>query len=237
MSRYPIHPAATLMPEMDPEEYRGLVDDIRKHGLLESIVLCDGKVIDGRHRLKACGEIGIDPPTVLLDASLHPDPVAYVLSTNLHRRHLSPSQRAMIAAETVTSGHGGNRRADQAANVPLEKTTAEAATQLSVSSRSVTTARSILKAGDQAVIDAVASGEMSLRRASRAIRESQEKTEHIDPSCNRKKLLRKAAAAMEAAMRDVDSCNHSKRLPEFDQFLQSYRATWNRLQQWARNCA
>jgi hypothetical protein len=61
------------------------------------VELLDGKVIDGRRRLRACEIAGVTPQTKAVSVS---DPVAYVLSLNLHRRHLTPSQLSMVAART-----------------------------------------------------------------------------------------------------------------------------------------
>jgi ParB-like chromosome segregation protein Spo0J len=44
----PIHPLAEIIPSMEEDEYA------------EPIVLpADGTLIDGRHRLRVCGELGI----------------------------------------------------------------------------------------------------------------------------------------------------------------------------------
>jgi len=83
---------------MDEAELRELAEDLEKNGLLEPIVLCDEQILDGRNRSLACPMAGIAPrferPTIV-------SPVSYVLSKNLHRRHLTTSQRAAIAAEVV----------------------------------------------------------------------------------------------------------------------------------------
>ena len=80
----------------DPE-FSGLSNaDITANGLREPIVLWEGQIIDGRNRMTACQRAGV-PPT--LTTLLHcPDPVAYVLSANLHRRHLTDDDRALCAA-------------------------------------------------------------------------------------------------------------------------------------------
>ena len=46
------HPAANLFPllEVESPEFGELVQDIREHGLLQPIVLCDGKILDRRSR-------------------------------------------------------------------------------------------------------------------------------------------------------------------------------------------
>jgi hypothetical protein len=63
---------------------------------MEPITVFDGKILDGRNRYKACLSVGVVPVFRNLDVSRFPDPVVYVLSRNLHRRDLTPSQRAMI---------------------------------------------------------------------------------------------------------------------------------------------
>ena len=58
---YEIHELAALIPEMSADEFRGLCDDIRTNGLIEPIVLYEDRVLDGRHRYRACIETGIEP--------------------------------------------------------------------------------------------------------------------------------------------------------------------------------
>src|SRR5437879_3857193 len=100
------HPVADICPQMNPADYQKLKADIGKNGLREEIVLYNGQILDGRHRYRACIETGSEPKFRKYEGD---DPVGFVLSMNLHRRHLNPSQRAMIAAGLVTSKHGGDR--------------------------------------------------------------------------------------------------------------------------------
>ena len=66
----------------------------RANGLQIPVEVMDGKILDGRRRWKACEMAGVEPDILEVDVE---DPVAYVLSLNLHRRHLTTSQASMCA--------------------------------------------------------------------------------------------------------------------------------------------
>jgi len=89
------HPLAELIPEMSDEEYAALRDDIEARGLVEPILLLDDKILDGRHRYRACAELGIEPKFARY---VDGDPIGRVISANLRRRHLSTGQLAALAA-------------------------------------------------------------------------------------------------------------------------------------------
>lgn len=170
------HSAADIFPMMDAEAFKQLKADIAEHGQREPIIIHDGLVLDGRNRLKACQELGIDPVHKLFEG-LESDVVDYVVSLNLRRRHLSESQRAMVASEIANLGKG--RRWDNSANLPNKKSNSEAATLLNVSERSVRTAKKIAKEGEPEIIEAVQSGDMSLNEASNIIQLHPEQQKEI----------------------------------------------------------
>ncbi|MFZ5833268.1 MAG: DNA methyltransferase [Planctomycetota bacterium] len=118
MNTLPIHPAADLFPPMTAEEYAALKADIAANGQREPIALLGGKIVDGRHRYRACTELGIEPRVVHLPDD--EDIVSYVTSANLHRRHLTASQRAAVAvqADAMRDAEAdGNRRKRKAASL------------------------------------------------------------------------------------------------------------------------
>ena len=91
------HEYANLFPMMSAGEFDSLLSDMARNGYDETapIVLCDGKILDGRNRYKAADELGIIP---VYSEYTGDDPLGYVVRHNLNRRHLSESQRAVIAA-------------------------------------------------------------------------------------------------------------------------------------------
>ncbi len=92
------HPAAALFPllSVDSPEFGELVADIGEHGLLQPIVIHEGKILDGRNRYRACQHAGVEPRFEQWSGE---SPTAYVLSLNLHRRHLTEDQKAAVVQE------------------------------------------------------------------------------------------------------------------------------------------
>lgn len=93
------HPAAMIFPMMADDELRELAADIKKNGLREPITTYDGKILDGRNRERACRMAKVEPKTRSWRGG--GSPIAYVLSLNLQRRHLSQTQRAFAAEKAL----------------------------------------------------------------------------------------------------------------------------------------
>jgi hypothetical protein len=96
-SRLPIHPYAEIFPPMQFPAFDALCGDIARHGLQEEIVLYEGQILEGRNRYLACLAKGV-PPRFRGYAGECGSPLAFVVARNLHRRHLTESQRALLAA-------------------------------------------------------------------------------------------------------------------------------------------
>jgi len=93
------HPVANLFPLLSGEEFESLRDDIAEHGLRDPICLhTDGSIIDGRNRYRACLAAGVKPDFYTFDGT-DAELLPYVLSLNLHRRHLNPTQLGFVGAE------------------------------------------------------------------------------------------------------------------------------------------
>lgn len=123
----PIHPLAEIFPAIEGEAFAALKADIAANGLSVPITLWRGAIIDGRNRYRALVELGAvtgatagdieGPPWLIpvervdgLDAN---DLPGFVISRNLTRRHLSESQRAMVAARlSEMSAPGRPKRQD-----------------------------------------------------------------------------------------------------------------------------
>ena len=92
------HPIANVFPLIEGDDFDRLVDDIRNNGLLESIWLYENKILDGRNRYNACLASETRPKFREYRGD---NPLAFVVSLNLERRHLTPSQRACLAIDIL----------------------------------------------------------------------------------------------------------------------------------------
>jgi hypothetical protein len=139
--KFEYHELANLFPMLEGELYRELVLSIQDNGQREPIALLDNKILDGRNRHKGILEVGIAPRYVRLPPQT--DALKYVLVKNLHRRHLSESQRAMIAAKLANLSQGGDR-----SKPPIDGMSVNAAANaLNVGSKSVERAKRVQKDG------------------------------------------------------------------------------------------
>ena len=154
MAEIEFHPLANLFPLIEGEDFTALVADIREHGLHEPVVLFNGKILDGRNRYRACREVGIECRFETFQGT---DPVGYVISLNLRRRHLDESQRSMVAAKLATLKRGDNQHS------PIGETSqAKAAELLNVGKRSVERAAAVRDRGVPELVHAVEQGRVAV---------------------------------------------------------------------------
>lgn len=120
-SPYKVHPVADLFPLIEGDEFDQLVADIRANGLHDPIILSnDGSMlVDGRNRYRACKAAGIEPTYTKLDADV--SVVAFIISKNLQRRHLTTGQRAMYAAQTMDALKAEAKERQKAGMVNLKR--------------------------------------------------------------------------------------------------------------------
>jgi ParB-like chromosome segregation protein Spo0J len=98
MTTLKIHPAAHMLPALPDSEYEELKADIKARGQREAIIVKDGHVVDGRHRLRACNELGIEPR---IKEYAGADLIQEIASRNLFRRNLTPQERADLVVKMV----------------------------------------------------------------------------------------------------------------------------------------
>jgi hypothetical protein len=150
---------------MSESEFQALKEDIQTHGQLEPILYWKEMLVDGRNRLKACEELGIEPREVELTDET--DPVDYVISHNLHRRNLSETQRAVVGAKLATFRHGqvGNGRKVDPEISGSTFTTEEASKLLNVSESSIEKAKRVINEGSKAIVEMVERDEIKVSAA------------------------------------------------------------------------
>jgi hypothetical protein len=152
------HPIADAFPLIGGTEFDALVTDIKASGVHEPIVVYEGKILDGRNRYRASAVAGVDCPLREYQGN---DPVAYVVSLNVHRRQLDESQRAWVAANIANLEHGGDRSKTSIAVLTTER----AAKLLNVGRASVERARIVRDHGAPELKEKLAAGEVSVSAA------------------------------------------------------------------------
>lgn len=95
-----VHPVAELFPMLSDDELDDLAADIKENGLIHPLIITrEGELVDGRNRREALERLGMEARVEVFDG----DPVAYILSANISRRHLNKGQRAMLVATTQST--------------------------------------------------------------------------------------------------------------------------------------
>lgn len=159
------HKLANRFPEMSEEEYEALKSDIETNGLLEALTLFEGKILDGRHRYRACKELGIKPTTTKFEGT-ETEAIQYIDSLNLTRRHLSSGTRACMAALGCPYAQENKDVLKEAGITVYELLSkGKGAKTYGVSKASVSNARKLLKTGKWELFKAVLEGKKDLADA------------------------------------------------------------------------
>lgn len=183
-----VHPVADIFPMMSDREFLDLAADIREHGLREPVWLHrDGRIIDGRNRYLACQQNGIEPQTQTYDGT-DESLVSFVLSLNLHRRHLSETQRAMVAARIANLKPGRPAETPSIGGVSAES----AAAMLNVGTRSVERARKVQESGIPELVERVEAGSIAVSTAAVIAEIEPEAQREVIAADDEKEIIRRA---------------------------------------------
>lgn len=178
------HEIADIFPMMADPEFEQLKADIVTNGQLEPVITYEGKVLDGRNRYKACYQLGL---VTNYDQYQGDNPLSFVISKNLHRRHLDASQRAMIATDVkplleaeAKKRQGTRTDLPDFVEIIPESSKGRARDQagdlFGVSGRYVATAEKI-KREDPELADKVRSGQISIPDAQKKMQKTERETE------------------------------------------------------------
>lgn len=171
------HEVANLFPLLPPEQLQELATDIAAHGLVHPIIVHEGKILDGRNRYQACLLANIPPR---FEPFIGTSPLHFIISTNLHRRHLTSSQRATIALDVETilteqakermkAGGGKKSAGSQLIDYPVENRgrAAEHAAEMMGTNRQYVSDAKRIKTDAPPLFARVQAGELSIPEAKR----------------------------------------------------------------------
>jgi hypothetical protein len=163
-----LHKLCEMLPVADQRTLDELADSIKIHGQLDAIVLFDGKILDGRNRLIACGMAEVEPIFEEYDKDKYGDnPYYFVMNRNHNRRHMNESQRSFLGYTIYALAKAGD-----IPNVTLE----DIATQFNVSERLVRSAGNVKESASETVQKAVREGAVRVSKAADAIKQAARET-------------------------------------------------------------
>jgi ParB-like chromosome segregation protein Spo0J len=161
------HELANVFPLLEGAQFDDLVASIRANGQYEPIITYQGMILDGRNRYRACLKAGVEPyfGDTRFDGTFE-EARDFVIASNLRRRHLDASQRAMIGAQLANMRQGARTDLEPSAN--LQKVDqSKAAEMLNVSPRSVASAREVIDHGAPELVQAVERGQVAVSTAAK----------------------------------------------------------------------
>jgi N6-adenosine-specific RNA methylase IME4 len=194
------HAVTDIFPMMSHDEFAALVADIKGSVLHEPIWTWQGAIIDGRNRFLACQEAGVEPR--YREWNGKGDLIRFVVSQNLHRRHLNESQRAMSAARLANMRQGERTDLAPSANLPKVSQVA-AAEQLKVGDRTVRDAKKVIEEGVPELAKAVDEGKVAVSAAAGLLQLSAEDQKEIVAMVNREEAKSVTDARRKMAKRKM----------------------------------
>jgi hypothetical protein len=225
----PFHPLAEIFPLIVDDDFDRLVEDVRANGVRDPIILHGGSILDGRNRYRALvalrdsgaprgagwgsyeGEPVTDDdlePTAGLSwferysPMLNGGPLEFVVSKNLMRRHLTVSQRSMLAADLGKLGWGGDRSKSSNDVLPRD----ERAELAKVSPASVERADAVKEHGVPELQEAVRRGDISVAPAADVAQRPDD--EQLEELARRGILPKGSRAIMSSRVEPDDSLDY-----------------------------
>ena len=188
---YTRHALSTLFSDLTDTEYQELKNDIQNNGIInKEIIIYENQILDGWHRYKIACELNLLDTIDLVQLPLAINPTDYVVSQNLHRRHLTPSQRAQIVVEAneYRQNHGGDRKTQAFSSSKRNlKSTQQLADTAQVGAATIDRAKQVSEFGRS---DEVISGEKSAGEIIQEEREKREKAEQeLESLKNKNKFM------------------------------------------------
>lgn len=196
---YTQHPLSAAFPAMSAEDLDALTQDIAAHGQREPGVMYDGQVLDGWHRYQACERAGVEFVATVYTGT---DPVAFVISRNAHRRHLTASQRA--AAVVMCAEWAEPHRPNKAEPGSAFSTNEQLAEAAGTTDRTIRHAKAAVRAG---LGEAVRDGMMSAKTAVAVAKGEAPKRKPGGVSAEHQRILEEGADAFEGvdALAEADA--------------------------------
>lgn len=218
------HPACLLFPRLSDADLQVLAEDIRQNGLLNPIVTLGGQILDGRNRHAACQIAGVK--TRFVEWGGKGSPLAWVVATNLMRRHLTASQRAVVAFDLLPileaeakdrqrQSPGRGRKGANKLATSSGKASQFAARITKANSAYVEKIKAISKKAPEIVAE-VKSGRITVNEATRLslVEESRRRLileqVHLQPDESVKRLMRKVLAASAPKSKPASTMKKSK---------------------------
>jgi hypothetical protein len=178
-NNYELHPLCTYFPRMGTADFDALKVDIQSNGQTHPIYTLDGMILDGGNRYRALCELGMEPVVTEYTGT---NPTQFILSSNLHRRHLTQGQSAAIVS---ASQNWANAQAEgnlQLRTVTQADTAASRAKQSGVGQRTQQMADKLVKEAPEALIMEVIDGKKSLLTALKEIAPEKPEVEKSQPA-------------------------------------------------------
>jgi len=163
MENLELHPLCSYFPRMSDNDFNALKSDINTNGQLHPIFILDGMILDGGNRYRALTELGITP---ICEEYTGNNPVQFVLSSNLHRRHLTQGQSAAIVSATQNWQNAHSQgRPEKRCNVAPLNSVADRASESGAGHRTQKDADKLVKHATPELVKQVTTGEKSLSQA------------------------------------------------------------------------